>query len=119
MKRILANIAAVLALFSVGVCDAATLYVTEILSAPPTSVYYQAARMPSVTDQTVSIGASSTQSAAFNTSTGLVRVHADIACHVVIGGTNPTATASSMRMIAGQTEYFVVKPGDKLAVIIE
>lgn len=116
MKRIIAALAlALCALPSL----ASTLYVTEIQGAPPTSVYYQAARMPAVANQTVSIGVSSTQSAAFDSLTGLVRVHADVACHVLIGGTNPTALSTSMRFIAGQTEYFVVKAGDKLAVIIE
>jgi hypothetical protein len=116
MKRIVAALA--LALFALPSL-AATLYVTEIQGAPPTSVYYQAAKMPAVANQTVSIGVASAQSSAFNSLTGLVRLHADIACHIVVGGTNPTATATSMRFIAGQTEYFVVKPGDKVAVIIE
>lgn len=107
------------ALFVAGVANASTVYITEFTSAPPTVVLYQAAKMPAVADQTVSVGVSSTQSAAFNASTGLIRVAVDVACHVVIGGTNPTATATSMRMIAGATEYFVVKPGDKLAVIAE
>lgn len=110
---------AAILLIAATTVDAATLYVTEITSAPPTVVVYQAARMPAVVNQTVAIGVSSTQSTAFDPSTGLIRVHADVACHVVIGGTNPTATVSSMRMIAGQTEYFTVKAGDKLAVIIE
>lgn len=97
----------------------ATLYVTEVTSAPPTVVIYQAARMPAIVNQTVAIGASSAQSAAFNVSTGLIRVATDVACHVLIGGTNPTALLTSMRLAAGQTEYFVVVPGDKIAVIAE
>lgn len=100
-----------------SIADAATLYITEITSAPPTSVYYQAAKMPAVASQTVAISGSSAQSAAFSTTTGLIRIHTDAICNVVIGGTNPTATTSAMRLIAGQTEYFVVTAGDKLAVI--
>lgn len=103
-----------------GLAQAATLYIDEFTSAPPTSVYYQAARFPDVAEQHIAIGASSTQSAAFSSVTGLIRVSVDAVCHVVIGGTNPTATATSAtRMPAGSTEYFVVLPGDKLAVIME
>lgn len=96
---------------------AATLYVTEFTGAPPGSVYYQAAKAPAVANQTVAVGGGSLQSAAFGATTGLVRIHCDIICNVNIGSTNPTATTSSMRLAAGQTEYFVVLPGDKVAVI--
>lgn len=102
-----------------NLASAATLYVTEFTSAPPVSVYYQAANTPAVANQTVAIGVSSAQSAAFSGTTGLVRIHADVACHVVVGGASPTATATSMRLAAGQTEYFVVLAGQKLAVITE
>lgn len=104
-------------LFAASLSGAATLYVTEFQSAPPVSVYYQAVSTPAVANQTVSIGVSSAQSAAFNASTGIVRLHADVACHIVVGGASPTATSSSMRFVAGQTEYFVVIAGQKLAVI--
>lgn len=100
--------------------QAATLFITEITSAPPTSVYYQAARFPDVGEQHIQIGSSSVRSAPFSTVTGLIRVSADTTCHVVIGGTAPTATVlSSVRLVAGTTEYFVVAPGDSLAVIAE
>lgn len=98
---------------------AATLFVTEFIGAPPQSVYYQAVNMPAVTTQTVAIGGSSVRSSAFNVNTGIVRVHADAACHIVIDSGTPTATSSSMRMAAGQTEYFVVKPGQLVAVITD
>jgi hypothetical protein len=42
-----------------------------------------------------------------------------VACHVEVGGLNPVATPTSMRMVAGQTEYFVVTPGERLAVIVD
>jgi hypothetical protein len=101
-----------------GLADAATLYVTEFIGATTSSpVLYQAAKAPAVANQTVAIGGSSTQSSAFGSTTGLVRVHVDAIACVVVGGTNPTATTSLMRMTAGQTEYFTVVPGDKLAVI--
>lgn len=73
-------------------------------------------RTPPVAEQTVAIGGASAQSAAFNAATQVVRVHADAICSIAFGA-NPTATASTMRMAAGQTEYFAVNPGDKIAVI--
>lgn len=116
LKRALLGLAAIVAM---STAQADTLYVTEYTAAPPDSVYYQAARTPAQANQTVAIAAASAQSAAFSIMTGLVRLHCDIACHVEVGGTNPTATTSSARLVAGQTEYFVVKPGDKVAVIAD
>lgn len=113
MKRILFALLSMAALSA----NAATLYLTEFVGAPPNSVYYQAAKTPFAASQTVAVGVSSAQSSAFGSTTGLIRVHCDVVCNVSIGGTNPTATTSLMRMAAGATEYFVVKPGDKLAVI--
>ena len=69
-----------------------------------------------VASQTVSIGGSTTQSNAFNANTNLIRVHCDAACSIAIGA-NPTATTSTARMAANQTEYFGVAPGSKIAVI--
>ncbi len=119
MRRLL--IAAVLALAAVpALADA--VFITEFKGAPPNSVYYQAATAPAITNQSVSITPnSSVQSAAFNSATGLIRIQCvtteltDV-CNVAIGGTNPTANGVSMRLTSGQTEYFVVKAGDKLAV---
>ena len=71
---------------------------------------------PPTTSQVVAIGGSSTQSTAFDARTRFVRVHADAICSFAIGS-NPTADANSARMAAGQTEYFQVKPGHKIAVI--
>lgn len=113
MRKLIAFVA----LLVCSAVQADTLYVTEFAGPPSVSVYYQAASTPAVASQTVAIAASSAQSAAFNASTYLVRVHTDVDCHVVVGGTSPTATVSSMRMVAGQTEYFVVVPGQRVAVI--
>jgi len=96
-------------------CFAATVYVDEFQYNP--TVTYQAAITPEVTHQTVAITGSSVQSNAFNSATRLIRVHADAICSIQIGSTNPTATTTSARFVAGQTEYFLVNPGDKLAVI--
>jgi len=62
--------------------------------------------------QQVNITAGSVQSAAFGAGARLARFHADVACRIEVGP-NPTATAASKRMAAGQTEYFGVRPGDR------
>lgn len=71
---------------------------------------------PPLVEQTVAISGTSTQSSAFNTKTKSIRVHTDAICSISVGS-SPTATATTMRMVAGQTEYFAVTPGHKIAVI--
>lgn len=70
------------------------------------------------TVQNVAIGGSSTQSAAFQNTTGMIRLRADIACAVLVG-TNPTALTTSVQLDAGAAEYFAVPIGQsyKIAVI--
>jgi|SRR6185312_9869663 len=67
--------------------------------------------------QKILISGSSTQSAAFNRNTRLIRVHTDGICSIFVGGANPQATVGTDRLAANQTEYFAVNPGDKIAVI--
>lgn len=76
----------------------------------------QAGQEPAIATQTVAIGGASAQSAAFNANTKFVRLHTDAICSVAFGA-NPTATASTARMAANQTEFFGVRPGQKVAVI--
>lgn len=65
----------------------------------------------------VVIGAGSLKSAAFEAQTRIVRLHTDATCRVLFGS-DPTAVATtSIRMAAGQTEFFGVIPGQKVAVI--
>jgi hypothetical protein len=73
---------------------------------------------PPVAEQTVSIGVLSAASNAFNSNTQAVRLHADVICSIEFGLT-PTATATTARFVAGQTEYFGVPRGMgyKVAVI--
>lgn len=75
-----------------------------------------AGQEPSVRQQQVSIGATSAQSLVFADATRFVRIHSDVACRVAVG-VNPTASASSMRVVGGGTEYLGVLPGLKIAVI--
>lgn len=97
----------------------ATLYITEFeqVAAGTNGLQVQAALQLPLAEQTVAI-TTSTQSNALNAGTRLVRLHADAVCSVLFG-TNPTALTTSMRMAAGQTEYFMVngKSGLKIAVI--
>src|SRR4051812_22342765 len=74
--------------------------------------------VPALASQTVDNTGGTTQSAAFNDNTRLVRLETDSICSVKFG-TNPTATTADPRLAANQTEYFAVQPGGgmKLAVI--
>jgi GMP synthase-like glutamine amidotransferase len=76
----------------------------------------QTGQEPALSTQQVSITAGSVQSAAFPSGTKMVRVHTDGAVRVAFGA-NPTAAATTMRLAAGQTEYFGVMEGHKVAVI--
>lgn len=69
------------------------------------------------TDQTpVDYNAGEAKSAAFAATTKLVRIHTDAICSIKFG-TAPTATTSNRRMAAGQTEYYFVRPSDKVSAI--
>jgi hypothetical protein len=93
----------------------AKLYVTEFGGMG--NAHSQTAMAAPIVDQTpVVIGAGSLQSAAFDNATTVVRIHTDAICSIAFG-TNPTATANSMRLPADTTEYFSVKGGQKVAVI--
>jgi hypothetical protein len=95
----------------------AVLYITEYrkLAIEGQGAFVPIGVEPSST-ATLAIGAASAQSGALNSATKFVRVHTDAICHVSFG-TNPTATTSSMRFAAGQTEFFGVVGGHKVAVI--
>lgn len=91
----------------------ATLYVTEF--AYPAR-FTGVAAQPYVATQAVTISGVSAQSVAFNANTSLVRIHTDAICSVVFG-VAPTATTAEARLGVGQTEYFSIVPGQKVAVI--
>lgn len=94
----------------------ATLYITEYQKISGSGQGFQAPLEPEVLSQTVAISGSSAQSTAFKKNTYLIRVHTDAICSVLVG-TNPSATTTNKRFVAGQTEYFAVTPGLVLAVI--
>ena len=101
----------------------ASLFIAEFsmfgtIKAPTASGWGDSAPIPAVppvAEQKITIGVT-TQSAAFNAATKMVRLHAEAACCVEFGA-DPIATTDNMRLAAGQTEYFGVSPGQKLAVI--
>lgn len=69
------------------------------------------------TVQTVAIGAASAATTnGFGDGVFAVRVIATQPCFIVIAKT-PTATTSSTYMAAGDKEYFLTSPGEKLAVL--
>ena len=75
------------------------------------------AEAPALVVQTpVTISGTSAQSDAFSAQTKFIRVHADVIASIAFGE-NPTATTDDDRLVAGQTEYFGVYPGMKVAVI--
>lgn len=70
-----------------------------------------------VVDQTpITTTGTSAQSAAFAPATKLVRIHTDGIISVKFGAA-PTADVNTKRMAANTTEYFGVRPGDKVALI--
>lgn len=77
----------------------------------------QVAQGPAIRTQVVDYSAGVAATAlAFTENTKIVRVHVDSICSVA-EGTAPVATTASKRMPADSTEYFGVRPGDKLSFI--
>lgn len=93
----------------------ANLYISEYSSIGKSSGNtIQAPFEPPLAEQKISFTAS-TQSAALNAQTRVIRVHPDADCHIAIGS-NPTATASNRRMIADQTEFLSIPQGSSLKI---
>ena len=97
----------------------ATLYITEYSnSAISPGGQMQIPYEQPLAEQTIAIGGSSVQSNAFNAATQFVRLHTDAICSIEFGQ-NPTASSTTARMAASQTEYHGVPRGVafKVAVI--
>lgn len=80
---------------------------------------FQLAVLPPLAEQNLTVGGTSTQSAALNADTRIVRLCSDVACRVAFGA-NPTATVTSIPLTAGGVEYMGIPrytPAMKLAVI--
>lgn len=100
----------------------ASLYVSEYknLAQGANGYIVQAGQEPALAVQKLAIGAGSVASASFNAEASFVMVHTDAICHVAFGSakdSDPTATSSYTRMAAGETRFFGVVPGARLAVI--
>lgn len=97
----------------------AVLYITEFRDIGGIANFnVPIAAQPQLVNQTVAIGGASTASSTFGANTSMVRLHTDAICSIQFG-TSPTATSSTARMAANQTEYFAVPIGAsyKVAVI--
>lgn len=96
----------------------AVLYVTEYqyMGQVPNSAA-QMPQEPPLAEQTIAIGGTSTQSSNFNAKTRFVRLHTDAICSIEFG-TNPTASATTGRMAANQTEYRAVPEGGSFKVAV-
>jgi hypothetical protein len=90
----------------------AVLYVAEFqFMGQVPSASGQMAQQAPLAEQTASIGGSSaTLTNPFNAKTAFIRVHTDAICSIKVGA-SPTATTSTARMAANQTEYFGVPVG--------
>ena len=95
----------------------AKLYITEFtdLGRNFSGLAMAAPSAPPVASQAVTF-TTTTQSAAFNDATKLIMVQADAVCSIEIGS-DPTATTNSMRMAAGETRFYGVTPGHKIAAV--
>lgn len=96
----------------------ADIYITEyaLLARDWNNFHIAAGAEPNLAEQKVSNPAVSTQSSAFNARTRFIMVHAQAAAHIAIGA-NPTAATTGHRLAAGETRFYGVTGGHKLAAI--
>ena len=66
--------------------------------------------------ETHTIGASSVQSSAIITGSGLIRISTTTHCHIAFGA-NPTATEESLLIPPDHVEFFTFISGQKVAFI--
>ena len=71
---------------------------------------------PGNNPQVVAVSSSSTQSTAFAAGSHYARLVSTVNCYVAFG-TNPTATSSSLYMVANVPEFFGITPAQKVAVL--
>jgi hypothetical protein len=94
----------------------ATLWVTEYGEpATPRGIVLPIAKEPRVANQTVTF-TTTTQSSAFNTETRYVRIVSSADCHLEFGS-DPTATTSTQKLLAGQEAWRSVVAGHKVAAV--
>lgn len=71
---------------------------------------------PNYVSETHDIGASSAQSSAITTGSGLIRISTTSHCHIKFGA-NPTATEEDFLMPSDHVEVFAFISGQKIAFI--
>jgi hypothetical protein len=93
------------------------LFVTEYasLASDTFSTGIAAALEPALAEQAITISGTSAASAAFNTRTCFVMLHAQEAV-CLKWGTAPTAVTTAQRMAAGETRFVGVPPGQSYKV---
>ena len=72
---------------------------------------------PTKTQTITTSGTTATTTDAVQDGIYVVRVHATAACFVAIEDGTATAATSDMFMPAGATEYFQIRPGERVAAI--
>lgn len=94
------------------------VYITEYaaLARDRFDFHIAAGKEPAIAEQVRTVSGASAQSSAFNEQTAFVMVHASEACHLAFGS-NPTAATTAHRMGAGETRFYGVITGHKLAAI--
>ncbi len=100
--------------------DASTLYLSEFADSgnARSGAQMQMGTQPAIRLQKIPYsGGSSVQSAAFHENTRFVRVCVTSDCHLDFG-LDPVATTNHTPMFSNTVEYFSIRPGDKLAVIL-
>lgn len=97
----------------------ATVYISEFsgLAATAQSDSIAAVAVPPIAEQTVAVGATSVQSAAFQPSTQWVLISSDSIFSANFGA-NPTATTANYRHAIGAEYLRKVTPGQKVAIIL-
>lgn len=70
------------------------------------------------TTQNITTSGSSQQSAVVGSTTSIIRVACQQDTYVAFGS-NPTASASSMIIFGGSTEYIAVQPGTTIVAVLQ
>lgn len=96
----------------------ATLKVTEgAVSGMQNPVLAQVMKLKGVTQNPVTFTGTAGVSAAFQSTTRIIRVVSDANCAVKVGASDVAAVATDTQLQAGKEEYFFVDGGDYISAI--
>jgi len=76
----------------------------------------EAAQLPPLAVQNITISGTSAQCAALNANTKFVRLIGDVGFRIEVGA-NPTATSTDQRRLADNPEFFGVNPKHKISAV--